>query len=484
LETLKTLVFMEPPCVVGHMAAAPHTCWCVNDWHVTDLPADSIARFPGGIPSLSDFFTQPASQTRFCVYAWESDGKPNHKQLAGLAAVSLGKAVGRFAFEIHALTVRPSSMNRGAKELLYRSMHEAAYEVAQWELNRSGRAGDKEMQVMTFTLRQGSCRVDDPDTLLLLQGNGWSIHTDASGGGVLVRTRDEIVTLLAGETPLQLSVAPYTVNSAFLYSSVQCPPKLSPSPAGGRVDAGKGNSFNAALLAGEAKMGPGSHLPSKSTGILAMFVPAAFCRSLDFYLSNLANRGVMPSQPYPVSYLQVGSRRISGFGRYDNVQAPTHSYHQQAALTFRTNTKADVLALLDFVPGFKELTNTVVMKLGYPVEALNKVGGPVLLHVHFFYVDISRQTSFAWHSDDEDLQLYKTLDKKCLITAVFQLGAEACTAMQVHGFSTFFFAGRGAAAIFHGSTIHRSVNLDLPPHTGVWKVSLFLKLPEKDTLFM
>ena len=107
--------------------------------------------------------------------------------------------------------------------------------------------------------------------------------------------------------------------------------------------------------------------------------------------------------------------------------------------------------------------------------------GVILLAAHFFLVDSTRQTSFGWHTGDDDLNIISYVGRRSLRSAVIQLGAQTRTAMQVYLFAPFAFQGRGAGALFHGTALHRSVSLDPLPQDGVWKLTLFFLLPEDQT---
>ena len=112
--------------------------------------------------------------------------------------------------------------------------------------------------------------------------------------------------------------------------------------------------------------------------------------------------------------------------------------------------------------------------------------------VHFFAVEKSLQSSYAFHTDCSEL--LSAIDAKDLISktdgkrrklssqvhlygirsVVVQLGAEAQTAMYVHGAKhPSVYLGQGAVKCFHGSAIHASLPWLDSSNSTVWKVSLF-----------
>ena len=343
---------------------------------------------------------------------------------------------------------------------------------------------------MELHVAPGSCHIR-ADTLMLYENNRWRLTCD---GGTTRVTKDVIREWLQDATPLDgkvigLSLAPVSLIGGYFSSAfdVDSPP-VGTFPTTSDVfavaQARCGTNFVGTQLGREISVsGPSQMRLSVQTGLLPFFVPAAPCRALNDFLLDPANWFLARAgtrSPFPVQHLRVGGESMTGFDGYDNINGPMHSPALQASTTVKTQGRRDVEALLESAPGFAFLANIVLKQLGYPARSA-KQSSVILKAVHFFRVDTSRQTSFAWHTDDTDLRLTKVADKLGLRSAVIQLGAEARTAMQMLGFRPFAYEGRGAGAIFHGAAVHRSVDLD-PPPAAIWKTTLFLLLPHVDVM--
>ena len=331
------------------------------------------------------------------------------------------------------------------------------------------------------------------DALVLYENNRWRLTCD--GTRVTKEVLSEWVrqgTSLDGKT-IKLSLAPVSLSGGYLSSAFDTDSTpVGTFPATSEVvavaQARCGTNFVGTKLVCEISViGPSQMKLALQTGLLPFFVPAAPCRALDDFLQDPVNWFMARAgtgSPFPVQHLRVGRESMTGFTGYDNVNGDMHSPALQASTTVYTTSKRDVEALLESAPGFAILANVVLRQLGYPeLSCLGNVKqcSSMLKAVHFFRVEASRQTSFAWHTDDTDLHLKTRSEKLSLRTAVIQLGTEARTAMQILGFRPFAYEGRGAGALFHGAAVHRSVDLD-PPPKGIWKVTLFLLLPHGDTM--
>jgi hypothetical protein len=419
------------------------------------LPAD---------PGLKQVvFDEERNDGKIGVYVWQGEPRwdrtnptpaerkrdPEANVLVGAAAVQLCRKRTRAAatsicFTMHGMGVNRSAYGHGLcgpNGLLFRTVDEACFETAQDEHSRLWLLGEQVPAVMDLSI---GCRVPP-----------------------LCLKRFESI------------IGPKPFNVGYLYPGAYGVQKITGFEAALRP--GTGNTINRAIRVQTAscKMGPSGELPSDAHGLQGHVLPAKYCNNLQRHLDNPANRGIDDDGNH---YVQVGKAQLKGFDTYGNIQAAAHDPSLQAAKTYRTHTKAEVTELLKSAPGFADLAHSVLAKLGYSGSAIGKEGlcGSYLDSVHFFYVDDTRQTSFDWHSDDEDLKIKRMRKKWCLRSAVIQLGAESPSAMQMHSFRPFIFSGRGACAIFHGSAIHRSVNIKPTPKGGVWKVTLFFMLPEED----
>ena len=433
--------------------------------------------------SMRSFRLLVNADNRFAVYVWwlRSDPSPKAgtrqltaRQLVGVAAVSQDRDQSRenapavspgVGFNIHGLGVNEevrtpddaiSPMARVLLQTLCVHVHQAAFELGQMELVRSRGCGVVVVPVMSLTLLQGSC---------------------------CTHLRDLAVRLGAASTcPLN---AGYFYPTFDRSSPVTPAASITNAPAPMEAWASK-NPYNHALWAGRLRMGPSLVCASTRTGLLPIFAPSRACRALEDFLLNPDNNGASKLAAFvqPAPYLQVGPKRLRGFAVYDNVAAPAgHDSRMQMERTFRTSSKEDISALLNHAPGLANLARYVLRQLqGYRGTTADDGCFDLLVGVHFFLVDYTGLTSFKWHTDDEPLNIKSVLGRRCLRSAVIQLGAAGRTAMQVYGFAPFVYEGRGAGAIFHGAALHRSVSLDPPPPSGgIWKVTLFFELPADAT---
>jgi hypothetical protein len=430
--------------------------------------------------SVKSFAGLPGCRRKLAVYLWSNPSggalslhavDVDRAELVGFVVMSSSRsalpitgASSGLVFNIHGLAIKRTSGRGGAETVdweaveletarakdLYEFVHLLVFEQAQKD----------------FMLRVTSGEVLEPRLRLELD---------------LCCRRSRPSSLEA----LLVGVDAYPLDQGYFTPPFDRGSAVMPTESMQRLTFGQPNVYNDKIRSGELLIGPNFMPPSQTTGLVSFFVPSAPCRALEEWLWDPANHGVLPLEAtghdFAVDYLAVGRRiKLHGFALYGNVQVEggdRHSEALQSKRTIRTRSKAGVKGLLLHAPGFAALTRAVLHRLGYPAGEDRWLS--MLLGVHFFLVDDTRQTSFGWHTDDTDLDTPLTSDKgkRALRSAVIQLGAETRTAMQVHGFNPFVFEGRGTGAIFHGAALHRSVNLDPPPRGhGIWKVTYFLKL--------
>jgi hypothetical protein len=469
----------------------PHTFSEVNNGGMQSDATVLAAKRLWGSPELEDGFRLLPADSKFAIVIWQSEQDAGRKDLVGAAAVSIDRKQcdantpgdHPICFNIHGFGAR----NRALAHALYQLMDEAAWERGQFEYVRRRIAGEVVVPSMQFELLEGSCRTR-PKALLFV-ANGWQLWSlrmnmpcritepanDTWDPGSIGPHAPEDTSCLFD---LELRAPTRPLNTGYVYptmtASTSQPANVTGMPAYFKVVGP--NRYNHAIREGTVVLGPSLLYPSMQTGIFSFVVPASTCRALEEFICNSNNHGY--TETYDSRFLQVGTQKLYGFSFYDNVQAPAgHDLQLQAALTFRTLTPRHVTALLDAAPGFGALASDVFQRLGYANPTPDDVSN-MLVSVHFFCVDSSRQTSFDWHTDDTDLNLKSHTTRAKLRSAVIQLGAEGCTAMQMHGFDHCHFQGRGSGAIFHGAAVHRSVNCVPSPKHGIWKVTLFIMLPE------
>ena len=459
--------------------------WGAGSWPTAD--AVSIA----DSPSIDSFTYHPEAE-KLGVYLWErtpSSHLPGHDMaLVGLAAATVSRQARSHSVivvTIHALAIKEGSRKLGLGQALYARLHEAVFELGQWEY-AARRADVAVLPFMELHVLPGGCR-RRVDALTLYANNRWQIT--CNGGHQCITAAVLSQWLLDGTTldgkDVQLSLPPVSLCGGYfspVFDTDSHPVVTSafnsiPSAASAVMI--EANFVGRMLLADRCVIGPSQKLLSPQTGLLSFLLPAAPCRVLDDFLSDPDNWGAEAGAgnggSFPVKALLVGGARLTGFDRYGNLNNYGHVPAVQASKTVMAARPAQVKALLLGAPCFATVVGAVLGQLGYQACSPEQVSS-MLKAVHFFLVDSSRQTSYAWHTDDTDLNITKRRDKLRLRTVVLQLGAEARTAMQVHGFRPFAFEGRGAGALFHGAAVHRSVDLDHPPR-AVWKVTLFLLLP-------
>jgi hypothetical protein len=473
---------------------------CALKWDATRVAAERLCLNSG--VSADAFRLLPAAD-KLAVLIWEKSQQPGTKVLVGAAAVSVDRKDRDYAaavsvdrkdrdydirFIVHGFGAKTPALDQA----LYQLMDEAAFERGQLEYVRRTIAGDVVMPSMQFELSEGSCSTREK--ALLFVENGWQLWSQRMN--VLSRIADPANATwdhssIGPHAPkatsrlfdLELRAPTRALDTGYLYptitASISQTANLTRMPA--QVNLVGSNKYNLDIRDGTWRLGRSLLTPSMETGLASLVVPALTCRALEFFLCNSSNHGYSEEESYfPARFLRVGfpEQRLFGFSSYDNVQAPGgHNDQMQAARTFRTNTRGHVMALLYAAPGFAALASDVFERLGYPNPTQDQYS-QMLKAVHFFCVDSSRQTSFDWHSDDTDLKLNSHVTRSKLRSAVIQLGAEGCTAMQMHGFHHYPFQGRGSGAIFHGAAMHRSINCVPSPKHGIWKVTLFIMVPE------
>jgi hypothetical protein len=439
-------------------------------------------------------FSKHVEGDKLAVYVWgDTLTQPlpeNGRTLIGVAAASIDfapRSRSTISVVIHALAIKDSSQGLGLDQLLYEQLHQALFELGQQEYARSvfqAKQGDEQepgLPLMELHILPVSCR-QCARALVLYANNHWRL---ACNGGTACVPKDVLKEWARDGTPLyvkyiELSLPPISLRYGFFSSSFDIDSRIvgtipSFTEDSAVRDARCGTNFVGQLLLTEIKViGPSLRQLSPHTGLLPFFVPAAPCRALDDFLLDPRN-WIMTRGGGVGRTLRVGSARLGGFNQYDNINSNAHDPAMQAVRTARTFNGAELKELHENAPGFAMLTSAVLGHLGYPECSPERLFS-MLKSVHFFLVDESRQTSFAWHTDDTDLDITQRDVKLNLRSAVIQLGAEARSAMQVLGFRPFSFEGRGAGALFHGAAVHRSIDLEPPPH-AIWKVTLFLVLP-------
>jgi hypothetical protein len=442
-----------------------------------------------------DSFTKQVAGDKLAVYVWEDTSSAldsgNGSTLVGVAAASITLdplSYRTISVALHALSIKVSSRGRGLGQLLYGRLHQALFEIGQHEYARLVFEKKPALEtlsvlpLMELNVLPGSCG-SSVETLMLYANNHWRLTYN---GGKDCLTRDVLKEWSGDGTQLQgkdieLSLPPVSLCAGYFSSTFDKDSRIvgtfpAYSEASAVRDARCGTNFVGELLLTKiTDIGPSLLQLSPQTGLLPFYVPSAPCRALDDFLSDPSNWSTHPGGRFPVRTLQVGGVSLTGFAQYDNINSKTHDPAMQAVRTARTFTDADLTALLEKAPGFALLARAVLGQLGY-TECPSAQLLSMLQAVHFFLVDEARQTSFAWHTDDTDLDLHTRADKLNLRTAVIQLGAEARSAMQVLRFRPFSFEGRGAGALFHGAAVHRSIDLEPAPR-AIWKVTLFLLLP-------
>ena len=466
---------------------------CVQlDYGAVNWPKDAAVVIAESA-SIDTFFKHDAGD-QLAVYVWkETLTQPlpeNGRTLVGVAAASIVMAPrsrSTLSVVIHALSIKDCSQGRGLDQLLYEQLHQALFELGQQEYARwvfQEKTGDEQLPVlplMELHVLPDSCR-RSAGVLVLYANNHWQVTCN---GGTDCVTKDVLKEWARVGTPLyvkefDLSLPPISLRCGYFSPSfdidfriVATIPSFSEESA--VRDAGCGTNFVGQMLLTEIKViGPSLLQLSPHTGLLPFFVAAAPCRALDDFLLN--PRNWVNTRGGAVPTLRVGSVRLGGFSQYNNLNSDAHDPAMQAMRTARTFNGAELKELYENAPGFALLTSAVLTHLGYP-ECSSEGIFSMLKAVHFFLVDESRQTSFAWHTDDTDLDITQRDVKLNLRSAVIQLArAEGRSAMQVLGFRPLAFEGRGAGALFHGAALHRSVDLVPPPH-AIWKVTLFLVLP-------
>jgi hypothetical protein len=463
------------------------------DYGAVNWPQDSAVVIADS--ASIDAFSKHAAGDKLAVYVWEETLTPSLQEggrtLVGVAAASIVLAHRRsssiVSVVIHALAIADSSQGLGLDQLLYEQMHQALFELGQQEYARSvfqTKLNGEQLTVlplMELRVLPVSCR-RCAGALVLYANNHWRVTCN---GGTACVPKDRLKEWARDGTPLyvkeiELYMPPVSLRCGYFSSSFDIDSRIvgtSPSFSDESAvrDAGCGTNFVGLLLLTEIKaIGPSLLQLSPHTGLLPFFVPAAPCRALDDFLLNPCNWSTSRGGGAPRRLL-VGRARLTGFAQYDNLNSNAHNPAMQLMRTARTFNGAELEELHENAPGFALLTSSVLGHLGYP-ECSSAQRYSMLKAVHFFLVDESRQTSFAWHTDDTDLELRTRADKLNLRSAVIQLGAEARSAMQVLGFQPFSFEGRGAGALFHGAAVHRSIDVEPPPH-AIWKVTFFLVLP-------
>jgi hypothetical protein len=444
-----------------------------------------------------DSFTKQVAGDKLAVYVWEDSSSAtssgNGRTLVGVAAASITwapRSRSTISVAIHALSIKVSSRGRGLGQLLYGRLHQTLFEIGQHEYARlvfEKKAACEPLSVlprMELHVLPGSCR-RRADSLVLYANNHWRVTYN---GGKDSLTWDVLKEWSGDETQLQgkdieLYLPPISLGAGYFSSAFDTDSRIvgtfpAFSEASAVRDARCGTNFvGEQLLTEITEIGPSRLKLSTQTGLLPFYVPSAPCRALDDFLSDPLNWVTHRGGPctFPVRTLRVGGVSLSGFAQYDNINGKKHQPSLQAMRTARTLTEADVTELLEKAPGFALLARVVLGQLGYAKCSSSQLLS-MLKAVHFFLVDDSRQTSFAWHTDDTDLDLHTRADKVNLRSAVIQLGDEARSAMQVLRFRPFSFEGRGAGALFHGAAVHRSIDLEPAPR-AIWKVTLFLLLP-------
>jgi len=466
---------------------------CVQlDYGAVNWPKDAAVVIAESA-SIDTFFKHDAGD-QLAVYVWEETlTQPlpeNGRTLVGVAAASIVMAPrsrSTLSVVIHALSIKDCSQGRGLDQLLYEQLHQALFELGQQEYARwvfQEKTGDEQLPVlplMELHVLPDSCR-RSAGVLVLYANNHWQVTCN---GGTDCVTNDVLKEWARDGTPLyvkyiELSLPPISLRCGYFSSAfdrdsriVGTFPPFSEESA--IRDARCGTNFVGQQLLTEIKaIGPSELQLSTQTGLLPFFVPSAPCRALNDFLLNPSN-WVKARGGGELRTLQVGKVRLTGFAQYDNLNNNAHDPASQAKRTVRTFNKTELRELHENAPGFALITSAVLGHLGYPKCSSDQLFS-MLKAVHFFLVDDSRQTSFAWHTDDTDLDLTQRVDKLNLRSAVIQLGAEARSAMQVLRFRPFAFEGRGAGALFHGAAVHRSIDLEPPPR-AIWKVTLFLVLP-------
>ena len=448
-------------------------------------------------------FSKHRHEDKLAVYVWKRclpTRQGDAKTLVGVAAASIfrgSRATSCISFRVHALAINEDARSVGLGQQLYGRLHESAFEVGQQEyaslLRDTHVIQHKTMQdpKMDLSILPGDCRRRH-DALRLYVRNHWLVTCD---GGMNTVTEALLVGWQADGTSLEhkgvdLHLPPIRLTGGYFSSlfnreSVPVGDFPSSSNESALSQARCASNFVGEMLAKKLLViAPSCSKLSLKTGLLPFFVPASPCRVLDAFLQDSGNwseEGAGESSLLVPAgkVLLVGGASLSGFYRYDNINSSAHIPHLQAASTLKTQGWKDIEALLKSAPGFAVLVDSVLSLLGYPQPSSEQVSS-MLKAVHFFRVDASRQTSFAWHTDDTDLGIKAQAEKLSIRTAVIQLGAEARTAMQILGFQPFAYEGRGAGSLFHGAAVHRSVDL-APPPQGIWKVTLFVLLPLTDT---
>jgi hypothetical protein len=493
--------------------------------------------------SISSFeeSAQQQNATTVAVYVYRDEpelrfqraGRDAGRALVGVAAVSMGKPTrgprSVITFYIHGIAVQENEVGGGLGQELYRSLHEAVFERAQVEYARQHLIGREPPPThLQLTVLPGGCR-RLADALLLYAQNGWRIARD---NGDQVVTMEELKSWLHEPQSHEQMGLHLTIDRIPLTTGYFDPLFDRRSPVK-EVDALSSTqsfppnssklSLNQQIQRRTLPIGPHNLFPSTKTGVAAFFVAAVDCRKVTLtlfltltltltltrtliltltltitltltltltlqlceFLSDPVNYRTVPGYPFPVSSLEVGASQLTGFSQYDNIQAPALNSAAQASLTVRTEGLKDLKALREHAPGFDSIVDAVLESMGYDLCGYTASDQVRLLAAHFFRVEPSQQTSFAWHTDDDDLGIKNSVGRLGLRSAVIQLGSQTRTALQLHSFAPFTFEGSGAGALFHGAALHRSVTLDPPPQGyGVWKLTLFFLLHPKQVKTM
>lgn len=226
-------------------------------------------------------------------------------------------------------------------------------------------------------------------------------------------------------------------------------------------------------------------LPSQETGLLQLVLDEKPCCLLDEYLESEANYSnqVTSSKVTGVNHincLKVGvNKYLAGYDEYEHVNRnDTFNPYRQASTTKRTNNHAEVLLCLNNLPGLREIAEQALKKLGVHQDEMNQWLYTNLKAMHFLLLDWSRQTTFDWHVDHQDLKL-TIADATYMLSVIVQLSPSMCTGMQMYGFNPATYRGRGACCAFHGAAVHRSTPLHpkvvVKGCLRVWKVALFFR---------
>ena len=172
--------------------------------------------------------------------------------------------------------------------------------------------------------------------------------------------------------------------------------------------------------------------------------------------------------------------QVGGYHAYNSVNT-AHNPETQPTKTKVLNSEEHKAAAMFCIPHLKDIYALILTETCLNGEIYEDFDEGWLRHLvdfHFLCQDDTRQASFAWHCDDEELPGRMTVaTTQHLLTVVVQLSESLGTAMGLFGFGKVRFTGRGAAVAFHGSAPHGSYPWVNEEGTHVWKVTFFVKVP-------